>query len=380
MFRAVSSHPDLCLVFAVQLFHRHDKWFRNLPHCSLTNHKHTRMLSTSIFHPVVCILPAPVVLAPEGSGSGLGGWGGISKWEPLGIGVESQPVYGLGHISFWPDLKKPLRREPLMFSSKCINTQLSVTTLFAISLYFAWTHWSLEVTYGCVCTGAWMSECVCDLVIWQTNWTFSPNNQIVKHRMSRRDIHRNVISDQIGRSELPEKLPALWCIAGCGCESYQTELLDFVGFCLCVCLSVLMCVCMLECLDVCVLECLGVCVCTSLCLRVSRAPWSPLIPNLTDLLQRQPLMCAESLSGILDAVSIIFNSFSLIRNPLFSFHTGKHTYTYDARIVQQDRRLLCYEPVYTSGVFLLVLLFCNFTSLSSFNPILISCKPSNLWP
>lgn len=39
----------------VQLFHQHDKWFRKLPHCSLTNRKHTRMLSTSIFHPVVCI-------------------------------------------------------------------------------------------------------------------------------------------------------------------------------------------------------------------------------------------------------------------------------------------------------------------------------------
>lgn len=39
----------------VQLFHQHDKWFRKLPHCSLTNRKHTRMLSTSIFHPVVYI-------------------------------------------------------------------------------------------------------------------------------------------------------------------------------------------------------------------------------------------------------------------------------------------------------------------------------------
>lgn len=209
---------------------------------------------------------------------------------------------------------------------------------------------------------------VCDQLIWQTNWTPSPNNQIVKHRMSRRNIHGHFTSDQIGPSELPETLPALWCTAGCGCESYQTELLDFVGFRLCVCLSVSWWV------DVCV------CVYTSLFLCVSRAPWRPLIPNLTDLLQRQPLMCAESLSGILDAVSIIFNSFSLVRNPLFTSHTGKHTYTYDARIVQQDRRLLCYEPVYTSGVFLLVLLFCNFTSLSSFNPILISCKPSNLWP
>lgn len=59
----------------VQLFHRHDKWFRNLPHCSLTNRKHTRMLSTSIFHPVVCILPAPVVLARRAA-HGDWGWGG----------------------------------------------------------------------------------------------------------------------------------------------------------------------------------------------------------------------------------------------------------------------------------------------------------------
>lgn len=119
---------------------------------------------------------------------------------------------------------------------------------------------------------------------------------------------------------------------------------------------------------------------TSLCLCVSRPLWSPLIPNLTDLLQRQPLMCAESLSGILDAVSIMFNSYSLIRNALFCFHTGKHTRTYDARIVQQDRWLLCYESVYTFRCVFTSSLFCNFTSLSSFNPILILCKPSNLWP
>lgn len=120
-------------------------------------------------------------------------------------------------------------------------------------------------------------------------------------------------------------------------------------------------------------------VCTH-CLCVSSPLWSPLIPNLTDLLQRQPLMCAESLSGILDAVSIIFNSYSLLRNPLFCFHAGKHTHTYDASIVQQDRWLLCYESVYTFRCVFTSSLFCNFTSLSSFNPILILCKPSNLWP
>lgn len=81
------------------------------------------------------------------------------------------------------------------------------------------------------------------------------------------------------------------------------------------------------------------------CVCVSRPLWSPLIPNLTDLLQRQPLMCAESLSGILDAVSIIFISLSLIRNTLFCFSP------HDARIVQQDRWLQCYEFVYNSGVF-----------------------------
>lgn len=98
--------------------------------------------------------------SPGGQWLRIGG-GGISKWEPLSIGVESQPVYGLGHISYWPDSKKPLRRGPLVFSSKCMNTQLNVTTLFAISLCFAWTHWSLEVTYGCVCTGACGCLSVC---------------------------------------------------------------------------------------------------------------------------------------------------------------------------------------------------------------------------
>lgn len=135
----------------VQLFHRHDKWFRNLPHCSLTNHKHTRMLSTSIFHPVVFTLPAPVVLARRAAARD---WGRFSRWEPLAIGVGRQPVYGLGHISFWKDLKKPICCGPLVLSSKCINTQLSVATLFANFSYFAWTHWSLEVAYHCMCMGA----------------------------------------------------------------------------------------------------------------------------------------------------------------------------------------------------------------------------------
>lgn len=117
-------------------------------------------------------------------------------------------------------------------------------------------------------------------------------------------------------------------------------------------------------------------VCTALCLCVSRPLWSTIIRNLTDLLQRQLLMCAESLSGILDTVSIIFNSYSLMMNLLFCFQT--HTCTYDARIVQQDRWLLCYESVYTFRCVFTSSLFCNFTSLSSFNPILILCKPSNL--
>ena len=91
--------------------------------------------------------------------------------------------------------------------------------------------------------------------------------------------------------------------------------------------------------------CLSVCECECACMCVSRPLWSPLIPNLTDLLQRQPLMCAESLSGILDAVSIIFTSLSIIRNALFCF------LPHDAGIVRQDRWLLSYEFVYDSGVF-----------------------------
>lgn len=70
---------------------------------------------------------------------------------------------------------------------------------------------------------------------------------------------------------------------------------DFVCFCVHVC----------ECVSVRVRLCVG----ATVCVCVSRPLWSPLIPNLTDLLQRQPLMCAESHSGILDAASIIFTSF-----------------------------------------------------------------------
>lgn len=81
------------------------------------------------------------------------------------------------------------------------------------------------------------------------------------------------------------------------------------------------------------------------CVCVSRPLWSPLIPNLTDLLQRQPLMCAESLFGISDAASTIFTSYSLIRNTLFCL------FPHGARFVQQDRWLPCYEFVYNSGVF-----------------------------
>lgn len=56
----------------VQLFHQHDKCFRKLPYCSLTNHKHTRMLSTSIFHPVVCIC-LHLWFSPRGQGMQHGG-------------------------------------------------------------------------------------------------------------------------------------------------------------------------------------------------------------------------------------------------------------------------------------------------------------------
>lgn len=98
-------------------------------------------------------------------------------------------------------------------------------------------------------------------------------------------------------------------------------------------------------------------VCTSFCLCVSRPLWSPLIPNLTDLLTRQPLMCAESLSGILDAVSIIFNSYSLIRNPLFCFYAGKHTRTMMPGLSSRTGGC-CVMSLFTpSGVFLPV--FCS---------------------
>lgn len=97
-----------------------------------------------------------------------------------------------------------------------------------------------------------------------------------------------------------ESLLGMWHIAERGCDRISQRCWIFLGFCVCMCVHLFAC--------------------------VSRALWCPLIPNLTDLLQRQPLMCAESLSGILDAVSIIFNSYSLIRNPLFCFHAGKHTH------------------------------------------------------
>lgn len=57
-------------------------------------------------------------------------------------------------------------------------------------------------------------------------------------------------------------------------------------------------------------------------------------------------MCAESLSGILDAASIIFTSHSIVKNTLLCFALPR-----EATIVQQDRWLPCYEFVYKSGVF-----------------------------
>lgn len=129
------------------------------------------------------------------------------------------------------------------------------------------------------------------------------------------------------------------------------------GFCLRVC----MCVCGRR----------GVCVC------VSRPLWSPLIPNLTDILQKQPLMCAESLAGILDATSLFcfFGGF-------FALSSAVHCFAFPpwcqccpagqvAAVLAVCLRFRC---VLASS------LICNFTSLSSFNPILILCKPSNLWP
>lgn len=85
----------------VQLFYRHDKWSRNLPHCSLTNRKHTRMLSTSIFHPVGCILPAPVVLAQRAVD---GDWGedqqvgATGHWGGKAASVGMRPPFHLTRL------------------------------------------------------------------------------------------------------------------------------------------------------------------------------------------------------------------------------------------------------------------------------------------
>lgn len=70
-----------------------------------------------------------------------------------------------------------------------------------------------------------------------------------------------------------------------------------------------------------------VCLCSCMC--VSRPLWSPLIPNLTDVMQRHLVLCAEFLSGILDAASITLTSPPPVRNTPF-----------DAWIVHQDRWLL----------------------------------------
>lgn len=85
----------------VQLLHPHDKWFRKLPHCSLTNRKHTRMLSTSIFHPMVLHFPAPVVLTQR-AGEARRGWQNV---ENLGTGVERQSELGLGCPSLSAEIK-----------------------------------------------------------------------------------------------------------------------------------------------------------------------------------------------------------------------------------------------------------------------------------
>lgn len=84
----------------VQLFHQHDKWFRKLPHCSLTNRKHTRMLSTSIFHPVVCIC-LHLWFRPRGHGMHEGGGG--QNWKRLGTGVERKSDFGLDCLSVCRD-------------------------------------------------------------------------------------------------------------------------------------------------------------------------------------------------------------------------------------------------------------------------------------
>lgn len=83
----------------VQLFCQHDKWFRELPHCSLTNRKHTRMLSTRIFHPVVCIC-VHLWFQPGGQGREKGGGRMVAK---QGTGVERQSELGLGYPSVCKD-------------------------------------------------------------------------------------------------------------------------------------------------------------------------------------------------------------------------------------------------------------------------------------
>lgn len=139
----------------VQLFHRHDKWSRNLSHCSLTNRKHTRMLSTSVFHPVGCILPAPVVLARRAANMDWGEdqqVGATGHWGGKAASVGIRPPFHLTRLketdSLWT------RRVFLQVREHTAElTNLYLHSFCTLHEFFeAW----MRFTVAC----AWVHECV----------------------------------------------------------------------------------------------------------------------------------------------------------------------------------------------------------------------------
>lgn len=83
----------------VQLFHQHDKWFRETPSLFTDQSQTHQNAVNEHFPPSGLHLPAPVVLALRAGDAG-GGW---QNGEMLGIGVERQPGLGLGCLSVCGD-------------------------------------------------------------------------------------------------------------------------------------------------------------------------------------------------------------------------------------------------------------------------------------
>lgn len=163
----VSSHPDPCLVLVSSCSISTTSGSGNslIVHWPIANTPECcqRAFSTQWF-----AFACTCGFSPEGRGCGRGvaEWGEAGHWGGKAVRVGIRLSFCLSRLNeidlLWVS---PIL---LCFPQNASEDSWALSPQFAF-LSFAWTHWSLEATYGCVCTYACMRVCVwaCAFVIWQ---------------------------------------------------------------------------------------------------------------------------------------------------------------------------------------------------------------------